>query len=147
MDYEKLKLKNQICFPIYALSRLITREYQPHLDNLGITYPQYLTLMILWEEDGLTVNHIAKKLVLKTNTVTPLLKRLEQQGLVIRQRSNKDERKVIVRLTEQGLEMQKPASLIPEQLAKSFDHGGFDLEDLIQIKDRMEEIIQTLSKK
>lgn len=71
MAYEQLKLENQLCFPIYAASRLITREYKPYLDNLGITYPQYLVLMILWENDGLPVNDIAKKLILNTNTITP----------------------------------------------------------------------------
>ena len=82
MTYEQLKLENQVCFPIYAASRLITREYQPLLDELGLTYPQYLALMVLWEHDGLPVNEIGHKLLLNTNTVTPLLKRMEAQGLV-----------------------------------------------------------------
>ncbi len=80
MVYEQLKLENQLCFPVYAASRLITREYQPFLDRLGITYPQYLVLMILWEEDGVPVNDIAKKLILNTNTITPLLKRMEKDA-------------------------------------------------------------------
>ena len=80
MSYDQLKLENQLCFPVYAASRLITRAYQPHLDKLDITYPQYLVLMILWENDNVPVNDIAKKLILKTNTITPLLKRMEQQG-------------------------------------------------------------------
>ena len=97
MEYENLKLENQICFPVYAASRLITREYQPLLDKLGITYPQYLVLMVLWENDRLQVNDIAKKLILNTNTITPLLKRMEKQGLIIRKRSEQDERSVLVR--------------------------------------------------
>ena len=92
MAYEQLKLENQLCFPVYAASRLITREYQPFLDKLEITYPQYLVLMILWEEDGMPVNDIARKLILNTNTITPLLKRMEQQGIIRRRRSGKDER-------------------------------------------------------
>jgi DNA-binding MarR family transcriptional regulator len=79
--YEQLKLDNQLCFPFYAVSRLITRAYQADLDALGITYPQYLVLMILWENDKVTVNDVAEKLILNTNTVTPLLKRMEVMGL------------------------------------------------------------------
>lgn len=107
MAYEQLKLENQLCFPVYAASRLITREYQPFLDNLQITYPQYLVLMVLWENDNLSVNDIAKKLILNTNTITPLLKRMEQQGLVNRKRTDRDERKVMVQLTEQGVALQE----------------------------------------
>src|SRR6056297_1041292 len=116
MPYEQLKLENQLCFPVYAASRLITREYQPFLENLGITYPQYLVLMVLWEDDCLPVNDIAKTLILNTNTITPLLKRMEQQGLLFRKRSDKDERKVIVKLTEKGKDLQKEAVKIPEEL-------------------------------
>ena len=81
MSYEQLKLENQLCFPLYAASRLIIRAYQNDLDALGITYPQYLVLMVLWEFEELTVNEIAEKLILNTNTVTPLLKRMEAQLL------------------------------------------------------------------
>ncbi len=116
MTYEQLKLENQVCFPIYAASRLITREYQPLLDELGLTYPQYLALMVLWEHDGLPVNEIGHKLLLNTNTVTPLLKRMEAQGLVTRRRSADDERRVIVALTPQGLALQAQAAAIPEKL-------------------------------
>ncbi len=118
MKYDQLKLENQLCFPVYATSRLITREYQPFLKKLEITYPQYLVLMVLWEYDTLPVNDIAKKLILNTNTITPLLKRMEQQGLVIRKRSDKDVRKVLVQLTPKGINLQEEASKIPEQLAK-----------------------------
>ena len=117
MVYEKLKLENQLCFPIYAASRLITREYQPYLDVLGITYPQYLVMLVLWETDSITVNSISQKLILNTNTITPLLKRMEKLGLITRQRSEEDERKVIVELTEKGKQMQAEANLIPDQLS------------------------------
>ncbi len=102
MKYEQLRLSNQLCFPVYAASRLIIREYQPYLDKLRITYPQYLVLMVLWENDGITVNDITDKLVLKTNTVTPLLKRMESLGIISRNRSGEDERKVLITLTEKG---------------------------------------------
>ena len=147
MAYEQLKLENQLCFPVYAASRLITREYQPHLDALGITYPQYLVLMILWETDGVPVNDIAKKLILNTNTITPLLKRMEQQGIVVRQRSEKDERKVIIKLTERGMEMQETAAKIPEQLVAGLINGPLSVDDLKKLKDDLGVIIQLLSKK
>ncbi|HLP05717.1 MAG TPA: MarR family transcriptional regulator, partial [Paludibacter sp.] len=84
MSYEQLKLENQVCFPLYAASRLIIRAYQDDMDRLGITYPQYLVLMVLWENGEQTVNEIADKLILNTNTVTPLLKRMETAGLLTR---------------------------------------------------------------
>jgi DNA-binding MarR family transcriptional regulator len=146
MSYEQLKLGNQLCFPVYAASRLITREYQPFLDKLGITYPQYLVLMILWEEDGMPVNDIAKKLILNTNTITPLLKRMEQQGIIRRKRSRQDERKVIVQLTEKGREMQEEASLIPQQLASRLVEGELKLDDLVRLKESLDSMIRSLSK-
>lgn len=146
MSYEQLKLGNQLCFPVYAASRLITREYQPFLDKLGITYPQYLVLMILWENDGMAVNDIAKKLILNTNTITPLLKRMEQQGIIRRKRSRQDERKVIVQLTEKGREMQEEASLIPQQLASRLVEGELKIDDLVRLKESLDSMIRSLSK-
>ena len=147
MAYEQLKLGNQLCFPVYAASRLITREYQPFLDKLGITYPQYLVLMILWEEDGMPVNDIAKKLILNTNTITPLLKRMENQGIIRRKRSRQDERKVIVQLTAKGRELQEEASLIPEKLAGRLVEGELKVDDLIRMKEMLDSMIRSLSGK
>lgn len=147
MSYERLKLQNQLCFPLYAASRLIIREYQPSLDKLGITYPQYLVMMILWEEDVLPVNDIAKKLILNTNTITPLLKRMESMGLIKRERSEEDERKVLVKLTEKGEEMKKEAVVIPEQLSSRLMEGPFELDDLIRLKKDLESLISHLSSK
>lgn len=146
MAYEQLKLENQLCFPVYAASRLITREYQPYLDQLGITYPQYLVLLILWEEDRLPVNDIAKKLMLNTNTITPLLKRMEKQGLVNRNRSEQDERKVNVELSEKGLKLKDQASAIPENLVKRLMLSGLNVQDLINLKDKLNEMISFLSR-
>lgn len=147
MSYEQLKLENQLCFPVYAASRLITREYQPYLDELGITYPQYLVLMILWEKDGVGVNDIAKKLILNTNTITPLLKRMESQGIVKRERSKEDERKVIIRLTHKGDEMKDKAVAIPEKLAAHLLDGMVSFDELIRLKEDLGKVIQHLSKK
>ena len=146
MDYEQLKLDYQLCFPVYAASRLITREYQPFLDDLGITYPQYLVLLVLWEEDSQSVNDIAKRLILNTNTMTPLLKRMEQQGLISRTRSDQDERKVTVQLTGKGQELKEKAAVIPEELIKRLSLSELKIEDLVKLKERLNSIISFLSK-
>jgi len=144
MTYEQLKLENQICFPVYAASRLITRQYQPLLGELGITYPQYLVLMVLWEQDGMTVNGIARKLILNTNTLTPLLKRLEKLGLVHRKRSGDDERKVVVSLTDKGRQMQDIAAEIPARLVESMDAGNMDMQEVIQLRDTLNGLIDSM---
>ncbi len=147
MSYEQLKLKNQLCFPVYAASRLIIREYKPYLDALNLTYPQYLVLMILWEEDCHPVNDIAKRLILNTNTMTPLLQRMEKQGLVKRQRSSEDERKVIVCLTDEGRKMQEDAVKIPEMLANGLVNGPLSLDEVLKLKQDLDTIIEMLDKK
>ena len=147
MASEQLKLKNQLCFPVYAASRLIIREYQPHLDKLGITYPQYLVLMILWESDGITVNDITQSLMLNTNTVTPLLKRMAALRLITRERSKSDERKVIIKLTEKGKKMHDQAIAIPEMLAQKLLAGPLDENELLDLKEKLYRIIGFLSSK
>ncbi|MCU4156790.1 MarR family transcriptional regulator [Carboxylicivirga sp. A043] len=146
MAYEQLKLENQLCFPVYAASRLITREYQPHLDRLGITYPQYLVFMLLWEQDGRSVNEITQKLILNTNTVTPLLKRMEKQGFITRTRSTEDSRKVIIQLTAKGHKLQEQAAIIPESLVSKMAGGDIDIDTLKRLKDDLNQLIQLLKK-
>ena len=147
MAYERLKLENQLCFPVYAVSRLITQEYQPLLENLGITYPQYLVLMVLWETDGIPVSEITRRLILNTNTVTPVLKRLETLGMITRQRSQADERKVIVALTPKGKELQIEAAPIPEKLVECLVSSNVNGEDLKRLKDLLEKVMQNLETK
>ncbi|MFP4557129.1 MAG: MarR family winged helix-turn-helix transcriptional regulator [Bacteroidales bacterium] len=147
MAYEQLKLSNQLCFPIYAASRLITREYQPYLDKLGITYPQYIALLVLWENNGITVNDITQKLILNTNTVTPLLKRMEALGLITRERSKNDERKVIVKLTEKGEKLQEQAAEIPHKLAQGLVETSISLEEIMGLKNNLNLIIEYLKNK
>ena len=147
MIYEQLKLENQLCFPVYAASRLIIREYQPHLERLGITYPQYLVLMLLWETDGRTVNEIAQALILNTNTVTPILKRMEAMGLIARQRSAEDERRVIVSLTPKGMQLREEAARIPEQLVEGLVTDEMNLEDLHRLKEQLYAMIRFLTEK
>ena len=114
--YEQLKLDNQLCFRLYAASRLVTQAYTPFLSQLGITYPQYLVMMVLWEQDGQPVNDLAKRLHLETNTVTPLLQRMEKQGLVSRKKGREDGRQVIVSLTAEGRALEHRAADIPAQI-------------------------------
>ena len=144
MEYDQLKLKNQLCFPVYAASRLITRAYQPHLEALGLTYPQYLVLMVLWEEDMLPVNDIAEKLILNTNTITPLLKRMESNGLLSRQRSTEDERKVFVKLTAEGIKLREKAASVPQALVDEIDAEDLSVEELIQLKETLTKLIRSL---
>lgn len=147
MSYEQLKLHNQLCFPLYAASRLVTREYQPFLDKLGITYPQYLVLLVLWESDRQSVNEISQKLILNTNTITPLLKRMESQGLISRIRSEKDERKVEIALTEKGMELESEASAIPGKLAEGLMTSTMNREELTDLKTKLHLLIDFLNLK
>jgi DNA-binding MarR family transcriptional regulator len=147
MEFEQLMLDNQLCFPVYAASRLIIREYQPYLDNLGITYPQYLVLMVLWETDNIPVNDISQKLILNTNTVTPLLKRMEAVGFIKRQRSESDERKVIVKLTRKGKLLQVKAASIPESLASGLVSDTMNLGEMNDLKDKLCKLINYLLQK
>ncbi len=116
MNYDKLKLENQLCFPLYACSKEIIRKYKPFLDPLGLTYTQYIALMALWEEDNLTVKSLGEKLYLDSGTLTPLLKKMESQNLIKRTRSSSDERNVYIRLTEDGQRLKDTAAVIPDQI-------------------------------
>lgn len=147
MKYDQLKLSNQICFPVYAASRLIIREYQPYLDKIGITYAQYLVLLVLWETDNISVNEITEKLILNTNIVTPLLKRMESLGFISRKRSDSDERKVIVRLTEKGKKLKKKAASIPEKLAAGLKTGTMTSEKLVELRNKLNLLVDVLLEK
>lgn len=146
MEYEQLKLENQLCFPFYAVSRLIIRAYQEDLDALGITYPQYLVLMVLWEKDIITVNEIAEKLILNTNTVTPLLKRMEAMDLLVREQSKTDQRKVIISLTVAGKDMREKAAEIPYRLMKKLkiEPTETKIEEALALKKKLYELIKLL---
>lgn len=148
MSYEQLKLENQLCFPLYAVSRLIIRAYQEDLDALGITYPQYLVMMVLWEKDEQTVNEVAEKLILNTNTVTPLLKRMEILELINRKQSSTDQRKVIINLTEKGKSMEQSAASIPFNLMQKLnpDLSPIDIEEAMVLKTKLYELIHLLEK-
>lgn len=116
---ERFKLDNQLCFRLYTASRLITQAYHPLLSEHGLTYPQYLVLLVLWEKDEQPVNDIAKRLQLETNTVTPLLKRMEAEGIVTRSQGKKDARQTIVKLTKKGRDLQKKLTDVPETVGSA----------------------------
>ncbi|WP_313553180.1 MarR family transcriptional regulator [Brevundimonas sp.] len=125
-----LRLDRQVCFPLYAASNLITRLYRPLLDALGLTYPQYLVMMVLWEKSPCTVGEVGEQLHLETGTLTPLLKRMEAAGLVARKRDASDERRVLVTLTEPGEALRAPAKSVPRALADKLAMPVTDLERL-----------------
>ncbi len=138
---ENLKLENQICFPLYVIAKEITGLYRPFLDELDMTYPQYLVMMVLWEHDGMTVSCIGEKLYLDSGTLTPLLKRLEAKGLITRQRKKEDERVVEIFITEAGKQLKSRACSVPEKIIAS---TKVDPEELIRLKESVQNIIKTL---
>jgi MarR family transcriptional regulator, organic hydroperoxide resistance regulator len=147
MNNDQLKLDNQLCFPVYAASRLIIREYQPLLGKLGLTYPQYLVMLVLWETNKVSVNDISGRLILNTNTVTPLLKRMESMGVIVRKRSGKDERKVVISLTEKGRVMKKKAAAIPGKLAARLGSGELTAANLGDIRRYLTTMVALLCEK
>ena len=121
-DYKEMMiLENQMCFPLYAAARSVTSLYTPWLKELGITYTQYITFLVLWEKDGITVGEICERLMLDNGTVSPLLKKMEKAGYITRSRSTEDDRVVVITLTEQGRAMQHRAKDIPEKVGECID--------------------------
>ena len=119
MDY--LKLENQLCFPLYAAARKVVKMYGPYLSKIGLTYTQYIAMMVLWEEKTVNVRELGRKLRLDSGTLSPLLKRLEEQGYCERRRLDADERVVEINITKKGMDLKKRASEIPEQMRKCLD--------------------------
>ena len=115
--YEALRLENQLCFPLYACSRETIKLYKPFLDEIDLTYTQYIAMMVLWEKDSVTVKELGEALYLDSGTLTPLLKKMEAKGLIRRRRSEQDERSLIVSLTEEGTALRERALDVPHQMA------------------------------
>ena len=135
--YDCLKLDNQLCFPLYACSREIVRQYTPYLEPLGLTYTQYITLMALWEHRILSVKDMGKLLHLDSGTLTPVLKKLEEKGFVNRRRSREDERSLIVSLTEKGEALREQAVEIPAKVAGGLRLPREDVQTLYQLLNKM----------
>ncbi len=142
--YDQLKLEKQLCFRLYTVSRLVTQAYRPYFEPLGITYPQYLVLLILWERDNLPVSEIASRLILDTNTVTPLLQRMERGGLVARTRGTVDSRQRIVSLTPHGRAMQEKAKDIPACLSRKWEGNNPSIEEIVAMTKTLDSMIETL---
>lgn len=138
---EALLLKNQLCFLLYTVSRYTTKAYGPILQQFDITYPQYLVMLVLWERSPLMVTDISEALHLETNTLTPLLKRMEAKGLLVRQRSAEDERKVIVSLTDKGAEMKQKATCVPQMLLDEYSDSQVSLEELKQLRSTLNKMM------
>ena len=120
-DTDTLKLENQLCFPLYAAARSVTSLYTPLLKPLGLTYTQYIVFLVLWEKDNIPVGEICEKLMLDNGTVSPLLKKMEQAGYIVRSRSREDDRVVMITLTEQGRQLKEKAKEIPVKVGSCID--------------------------
>ena len=144
--HEELRLKNQLCFRVYTLSRLITQAYRPLLDPLGLTYPQYLVMMVLWENDRQTVGEIGQRLMLDTNTLTPMLQRMEREGLVVRTRGIADGRQTLVSLTKKGIHLEEQAKEIPTCMAQCWKGEPIGAEELGSLVGTLDRMIDSLKK-
>ena len=145
MIKEEFKLDNQLCFRLYTASRLLTQVYHPLLSGYGLTYPQYLVLLVLWEKDAQPVNDIAKRLFLETNTVTPLLQRMEKEGIIARTRGKQDARQTIVSLTGKGKGLQKQLADVPFKVGGSVICESLNPETSPDLFRMLDDIIAKLS--
>lgn len=126
-------LPEQVCFPMYASSRMVTRMYKPLLDRFDLTYPQYLVMLVLWQHQKLSISELGNQLFLNTNTLTPLLKKMKQKDLIKKQRSKEDERTVYIILTDRGLQLKEDAKSIPGELLKSLDMSAEEIATIRKI--------------
>lgn len=132
-QYEVLKLENQLCFPLYACAREVVKRYKPFLDDIDLTYTQYVTMMVLWEKPSVTSKEIGERLHLDSGTLTPVIKKLAEKGLVTRARSTEDERNLVVALTDAGLALRDRAACIPGQMGKCICLSPEDAQALYRI--------------
>jgi DNA-binding MarR family transcriptional regulator len=142
IDERWLQLDHQLCFALYSSSLAMTKLYKPLLDPLGLTYPQYLAMLVLWESDGVTVSQLGERLMLDSGTLTPLLKRLEAAGLVQRLRDSVDERRVRVQLTREGRTLKRRAFAVPEAVACA---AGCELDELARLTARLKTLREQLT--
>ena len=140
--YDSLKLKNQLCFPLYACSKEIIRNYKPFLDRIDLTYTQYIVMMVLWESKVINVKDLGEQLYLDSGTLTPLLKKLESKGYISRNRSDKDERNLMIKVTEKGMGLREEALSVPQEVSKcvklTSEEASFLYKILYKMIDSME---------
>ena len=146
MAYEQLKLNNQICFKLYTASRLVIQAYTPFFKQMGITYPQYIVLLLLWEHDNRIISDITEQLHLETNTITPLLQRMEREGLIVRSKGLVDSRQRIISLTSKGKKLEEQAKDIPECLGNNLVDTNLTIDDIISITPLLDKLIDKLGK-
>ncbi len=132
-SFDCLKLENQLCFPLYAASREIIKKYKPFLDEIDLTYTQYIAMMVLWEENNINVKTLGEKLFLDSGTLTPLLKKLENKGYIERKRSNSDERNLVVSITKEGLKLRDVAKDIPLKIGSCVNLNEKETKELYSI--------------
>ena len=142
MSKNQLCLDEQLCFPIYAASNLIVKAYRPFLTPLGLTYPQYLVMLVLWEKDCVSVGDLGQILHLDSGTLTPLLKRMETCGLINRSRDPNDERRVLISLKDKGRDLSAEAEKIPKELTKNIE-----FDNLNQLRDELKVLVNLLSER
>ena len=147
MVKEEFKLDNQLCFRLYTASRLLTQAYHPLLSEQGLTYPQYLVLLVLWEKDAQPVNDIAKRLLPETNTVTPLLQRMEKEGILTRTKGEKDARQIIVSLTRKGKDLQNKLSCVPKTVGNAVMCDSVTTDTAPELFRMLDDMIVRLSSK
>lgn len=140
----ELKLENQICFAVYSAAHAFAQAYKPHLEPMGLTYPQYLVMLLLWDQDGRSVNEIAHPLHLDSGTLTPLLKRMEKAGLLTRVRDERDERIVRIHLTAHGKSLSEKARAIPPAMLCA---SGLELDDLMALRDEVKALDKAMREK
>lgn len=137
--FDPLNLDVQLCFSLYTSSRTIIRKYKPFLDPLNLTYTQYICLLVLWEKDKISVKELGERLMLDSGTLTPLIKKLETQGLLTRIRLQSDERMISIELTDKGRDLKEKAKDIPHKIIQSLN---MELSDAIELKKRLDDFIQ-----
>ncbi|MHC1746853.1 MAG: MarR family winged helix-turn-helix transcriptional regulator [Cellulosilyticaceae bacterium] len=139
--YDSLKLENQLCFTLYAASREVIKQYKPFLDKYHLTYTQYIAMLVIWEEEKVSVKQMGQKLHLDSGTLTPVLKKLEAMGLIIKYRDKQDDRVVIVEITQKASALKEEIIEVPEQIRCKF---GTDVDELIKLKVSLENILTKL---
>ena len=138
---ESLKLKNQLCFPLYAASREVIKKYRPYLDEIDLTYTQYIAMMVFWEEKKINVKELGKKLFLDSGTLTPVLKSLETKGFVRRYRSTDDERVLTVEITDEGMALKERATSVPTALANCIQ---LEPQEALQLYELLYKVLNTI---
>lgn len=131
--YDVLKIENQLCFPLYACAKEVVKQYKPFLDPLDLTYTQYIAMMVMWEKKEVTVKELGEILFLDSGTLTPVLKKLESKGYVVRERSKIDERNLIVKITPEGEKLKEEAIRVPEQLSQCIKLDPAEAKELFQL--------------